>query len=459
MALLVRLGRGRFVSRAATRMPDLTSVGSTTGLGGFKLWGSLFGFLSRQGVQNEKPVDTMAREYSSGMSREKKQARLQRAKMRRGRRVTPPSPSRSGGGGGLARRGVETSLAERNDTRDDDLVRDTGELSLDQQALIVTREIEMFNVFLGFEQKNRYTLRDSRGLVAGYVEEEGEGIGKVISRQILRTRRPLTANIFDSRGSLLYRIYRPFYFISSTIIIEDGSGGVLGEVRQRWHLFKRNYDLYLGKGQFGEIKGNFLAWEFEITDEAGGTLALIDRNFSGFGIELFTDAGKYVIHFGGDSKGRKMVEGHGTGPATQIGHPWTSTSTNVTAMAKSRTNVEVQDEQYNAIKVARPLSMAERAITLAAVISIDFDYFSRHSGSHGIGGGGTPMPWFFPFPGIFGGGSEDVDAAGSGEAAPPGDLGEGGADGDEGGWFGNDDGDGDGDGGSWLGDWDLDDFD
>ena len=27
-------------------------------------------------------------------------------------------------------------------------------------------------------------------------------------------------------------------------------------------------------------------------------MALIDRNFSGFAKELFTDAGKYVIHFG-----------------------------------------------------------------------------------------------------------------------------------------------------------------
>lgn len=27
-------------------------------------------------------------------------------------------------------------------------------------------------------------------------------------------------------------------------------------------------------------------------------MALIDRNFQGFGKEIFTDAGKYVIHFG-----------------------------------------------------------------------------------------------------------------------------------------------------------------
>ena len=31
---------------------------------------------------------------------------------------------------------------------------------------------------------------------------------------------------------------------------------------------------------------------------SAGVLALIDRNFQGFGKELFTDAGKYVIHFG-----------------------------------------------------------------------------------------------------------------------------------------------------------------
>lgn len=42
---------------------------------------------------------------------------------------------------------------------------------------------------------------------------------------------------------------------------------------------RRNYDLYIGKRQFAAISGNFLAWEFELKDEKGGTLALIDRNF------------------------------------------------------------------------------------------------------------------------------------------------------------------------------------
>ena len=28
---------------------------------------------------------------------------------------------------------------------------------------------------------------------------------------------------------------------------QDGGGNVIGEVHQRWHLWKRNYDLYIGE--------------------------------------------------------------------------------------------------------------------------------------------------------------------------------------------------------------------
>lgn len=48
-------------------------------------------------------------------------------------------------------------------------------------------------------------------------------------------------------------------------------------MRQRWHLWRRKYDLFLGKRQFAAIDGGFLAWEFELKDAAGNTLALVDR--------------------------------------------------------------------------------------------------------------------------------------------------------------------------------------
>ena len=53
----------------------------------------------------------------------------------------------------------------------------------------------------------------------------------------------------------------------------------MGEVKQRWHLWQRNYELFLGKRQFAAINGGLLAWEFTLKDEQDGVLALIDRNF------------------------------------------------------------------------------------------------------------------------------------------------------------------------------------
>lgn len=76
---------------------------------------------------------------------------------------------------------------------------------------------------------------------------------------------------------VIFRVRRPAYLISSTMFIEDAVGEAIGEVRQQWHLWRRNYALYIGKKQFAQIVGNFLAWEFELRDAEGNTLALIDR--------------------------------------------------------------------------------------------------------------------------------------------------------------------------------------
>ena len=60
------------------------------------------------------------------------------------------------------------------------------------------------------------------------------------------------------------------YLVNSHIYVEDGEGAVIGEVRQRFHLWQRNYDLYLGKRQIATINSPLLAWEFALRDENGG---------------------------------------------------------------------------------------------------------------------------------------------------------------------------------------------
>lgn len=259
-------------------------------------------------------------------------------------------------------------------------------------ALVVTRNVEWGTVIFGFEQANQYTILNEAGDTVALLAEDLGGFGKQIGRQLLRTRRPFTATVFSPDGAqIIFRVRRPFYFINSTILVEDGAGEVVGEVHQRWHLWQRNYDLYAGRRQFAAINGSFLAWEFVLRDQKEGVLALIDRNFQGFGKEIFTDAGKYVIHFGQqpDEAAQNVAN------TIQAAHP-DKPKPPVTAIAKLRTGVSVIPTQAgNQLEVQRPLGLSERMLCLAAAISIDYDYFSRHSSG---AGGGFLGPFLFPMP-------------------------------------------------------------
>ncbi|KAL5724603.1 hypothetical protein ACHQM5_007843 [Ranunculus cassubicifolius] len=215
---------------------------------------------------------------------------------------------------------------------------------LARSNLLITRQVEWANLMLGFEQENRYAVVDAYypQSPVGYISEQSN----LIARQILRTRRPFIAKITDSLGDELFRVRRPFWWITSTIFAEI-DGKEIGVVHRRWHLWRRVYDLYLGKTQFATVENpGFWNWTFTMKDINGNVLAEIDRDWRGFGFELLTDAGQYVIRFGDVSPGSK------TGPAKMI----------------------------KDLEIDRPLNLSERAVAVALAVSLDNDYFSRHGG-------------------------------------------------------------------------------
>ncbi|XP_057971704.1 altered inheritance rate of mitochondria protein 25 [Malania oleifera] len=214
---------------------------------------------------------------------------------------------------------------------------------LARSNLVITRDIEWANLALGFEQENRYAIVDVcyPQSPVGYIREQSN----LIARQLLRSRRPFVAYIIDALGNELFRIRRPFWWITSSIYAEV-DGREVGVVHRRWHLWRRIYDLYLGDKQFAVVENPGLwNWTFTLKDIDGKVLAEIDRNWRGFGFELFTDAGQYAIRFGSADPSSK------TGPAL-----------------------------IEELEVLRPLTLSERAVALALAVSLDNDYFSRHGG-------------------------------------------------------------------------------
>ncbi|KAF8831712.1 hypothetical protein HHX47_DHR1001310 [Lentinula edodes] len=252
---------------------------------------------------------------------------------------------------------------------------------LANDSLIVERQIEMLNVFIGFEQTNKYTISNSAGEQVGFIAEEPGGFLSSFNRQIFATHRPFKALVMDSSGTPILWVRRPFAWINSRMYVQRPTPGqevsesvlldTFGEVQQIWHPFRRRYDLFLRDSpkrilslrpdpqpepeldtntfsQIATVDAPFLAWDFSVLDAAAREMTFISRSFRGLGREIFTDTGKYLLHFG---PRRSEVDATG-----------------------------------NMLYSTQPplLSLEQRALFLALAVNIDFDYFSRHSGGHGF---------------------------------------------------------------------------
>ncbi|CAI6307897.1 unnamed protein product [Periconia digitata] len=315
---------------------------------------------------------------------------------------------------------------------------------LDNSAIVVQRQLEMMNVLMGFEQANRYVIMDPHGNHIGYLAERDHGISSTVARQMFKTHRSFTTHVFDKEEREILRFHRPFSWINSRIRVYDaiahnnGSAytpssalqgtsvgsmvnqtsasvsslpmtdmRIIGSAEQEWAPLRRKYNLFLarhlqdaapgmpqltsgdlpiseskavvlaeddkrevGMVQFARVDEPFLSWDFGLKSEDDHLIGSVNRNFGGFAREIFTDTGVYALRM--DAAG------------TQEGE-------RVSGM-----------------------TLDQRAVMLTTAVSIDFDYFSRHSS----GGGLWPMwmPWM-------GGGTEAAGGAAAGEAAGAGAMG------------------------------------
>lgn len=77
---------------------------------------------------------------------------------------------------------------------------------LSNSAIVVTRQLELMNVMLGFEQANKYVIMDPRGGHIGYMAERELGMGNMMARQMFSTHRSFTTHVFDMHGKEVLRV-------------------------------------------------------------------------------------------------------------------------------------------------------------------------------------------------------------------------------------------------------------
>ena len=77
---------------------------------------------------------------------------------------------------------------------------------LSNSAIVVTRQLELMNVMLGFEQANKYVIMDPKGGHIGYMAERELGMGNMMARQMFSTHRSFTTHVFDRQGKEVLRV-------------------------------------------------------------------------------------------------------------------------------------------------------------------------------------------------------------------------------------------------------------
>ena len=203
----------------------------------------------------------------------------------------------------------------------------------DRPVLFVKQRKEWTEILVDWETRNQYQLLDDQGGEIGVIAEKAGGVGSFVRRALLRSHRGFEIAVFERTGEPVLRLERPFFFLFSDLTVSDPAGKVLGHVKRRFGLLYKRYDLQDATGRvFAQIAApRWRLWTFPIADESQGRSATIAKKWGGGLREVFADADTFRVEF---------LQGDWSG--------------------------------------------AERAVILAAALSIDFDFFENNQGSGGL---------------------------------------------------------------------------
>jgi len=168
-------------------------------------------------------------------------------------------------------------------------------MELTDKQLTIKQEIEVAELFTSFETRNRYKIYDSKNNAIGIAAEESG----FITSNFLKTHRPLKLHIAETDGKDIMLLTRKFFWFVSSYNILDANGTLLGKIKEKWHFFKKEFNLYDAQDNLilNGIAGVPHLWTFRIYSQ-GQEVARITKNWSGMGKEVFTDADKITLDFG-----------------------------------------------------------------------------------------------------------------------------------------------------------------
>ena len=130
---------------------------------------------------------------------------------------------------------------------------------LSNSAIVVTRQLELMNAMLGFEQANKYVIMDPQGNHIGYMAERELGMGNMMARQMFSTHRSFTCHVFDRNENEVLRVCRQYTRASRrSLTVAIVSPAFFLDIEPHWRL--RSYRSCKQRPFIVQGLGSYGAW-------------------------------------------------------------------------------------------------------------------------------------------------------------------------------------------------------
>lgn len=174
--------------------------------------------------------------------------------------------------------------------------------------ILVHQNMDLAELFLGWELSNVYTVKNSIGEQVFVAAE----VTDMFTRQVCGPARPFTIHLRNNMGQDVLTLSRPFRCSSccfpcclQELEVQSPPGNPIGYVEQNWHPFLPKFTILNEmKNPQLKIKGPFCDCKcmsdviFEVTSlDESVVVGQISKQWSGFIQEAFTDADNFGITF------------------------------------------------------------------------------------------------------------------------------------------------------------------
>lgn len=219
-----------------------------------------------------------------------------------------------------------------------------------EPALIIKRPSNVDFHFLQVRDANVYEIFNKHGELLGCLKERGSGVSGFLKRNVLSLTRPFVMDLEDVNGNVLMSFKRGFTTMvqkSDIKVYVDGEKGdeiVIGDCLHSLDLMKKKYTLSVVNEngemkEFSKIESELFKWKFPLIDSSGLVLAEVCHDVHDLEMQLLSDDNVYIL---------KM----------------------------DKTAYKNEVSEFGAFSEVK-MTVAEKAVMFASVLSIDFNYFGE----------------------------------------------------------------------------------